>query len=128
MNAPLILIFTATIKDGHVEGFKEYAREHAEFVEANHPDLLAFHTYLSEDGRTVSVVQVHPDAASLEFQMTDIVPEHSVKAYQYLEEGSERSQTYGTLSEAIAAGFAQYGVAVNANPDHLGGFTRLQSS
>lgn len=128
MNAPLIHIFTAAIKDGQLESFKEYAREHADFVEAKHPDLLAFHTYLSEDGRSMSVVQVHPDAASLEFLMTEILPEHGVKAYEYLAAGSEQSQVFGGLTDALTAGFAQYGVAVSTSPDHLGGFTRLQSS
>ena len=40
MAAPLIHIFTATIKEDQLEGFKKYAQEHAEFTEAKHPGLL----------------------------------------------------------------------------------------
>ena len=127
MAEPLIHIFSATIKEGQLEGYKKYAQEHAEFTEAKHPRLLAFHYFVNEDGNRVYVVQVHPDADSLEFHMQEVVAQHGVQAYQYLEEGSESSEIYGTPSDAILEGLRQYGVAFSVKSDHVGGFTRLQA-
>lgn len=127
MAAPLIHIFSATIKEGQLEGFKKYALEHAEFTEAKHPRLLAFHYYANEDGNRVYVVQVHPDADSLEFHMQEVVAQHGVQAYQYLEEGSESSEIYGEPSDAILEGLREYGVSFSVKPQNLGGFTRLQA-
>jgi hypothetical protein len=127
MSEPLIHIFTATIKEGQLEGFKKYAQENAEFTKAKHPRLLAFHQYVNEDGNKVSVVQVHPDADSMEFFMQEVVAQHGVQAYQYLEEGSESSEIYGTPSDAILDGLRQYGVSFSVKPYHVGGFTRLQA-
>jgi len=128
MTAPLIHIFTATIKEGQLEGYKKYAQEHAEFAEAKHPRLLAFHIYVNEDSNKVSAVQVHPDADSMEFFMQEVVAQHGVQAYQYLEEGSESSQIYGTPSDAILDGLRQYRVPFSVKTDYVGGFTRLQAA
>ena len=127
MAAPLIHIFSATIKEGQLEGFKKYAQEHAEFAEAKHPRLLAFHQYVNEEGNKVYVVQVHPDADSMEFFMQEVVAQHGVQAYQYLEEGSESSEIYGRPSDAILEGLREYGVSFSVKPQYLGGFTRLQA-
>lgn len=128
MTAPLVHIFSATVQDGKLEGYKRYAKEHAEFVEGKAPGLLAFHLYLSEDGRRVSAVQVHPDADSMDFFMKEVVAEHGVQAYEFLEQGSERSDAFGPLNDATAQGVRQYGVELWHSPYHLGGFTRLAAS
>lgn len=125
MAAPLIHIFAVAIKEGEVDGFRQYAREHAEFVETTHPRLLAFHHYLSEDSRTAYAVQVHPDSDSLAYFMEKVVPEHGVKAYEFVEQGTERSDVYGALDGAFQDQIRQYGVTLSMRPHHLGGFTRL---
>lgn len=125
MREPLIHIFTATIAEGQVEGYRQYAREHAEFVEAKHPGLLAFHLYLDEDARKVAAVQVHPDADSMDFFMKEVVAEHGVKAYEFVEQGSERSEVYGVLNDGTRDQIEHYGVPLSLHPQHLGGFTRL---
>jgi hypothetical protein len=127
MTAPLVHIFTAGIRDGQLEGFKEYAREHASFTEAKAPDLLAFHQYLSGDGRRAFVVQIHPDADHMDYFMKEVVAEHGIRAYEYLEHGSERSDAFGPLHDATAERIRQHGVELQHHPYHLGGFTRLQS-
>ena len=124
MTAPLIHVFSASVKEGRLEGFKEYAEEHVEFVEAKAPRLLAFHEFLSEDGRRVSVVQVHPDPDHMDFFMKEIVAEHGMKAYEFLEH-DERSDAFGALNEGTQAALRQYGVDLHLSPYHLGGFTRL---
>lgn len=127
MTAPLIHIFSADLQEGQLAGYEEYAKEHVEFVEANHSGLLSFNLYLSEDGKRVSVVQVHPDANSLDIFMKEIIPTHGVEAYQYLERGSERSDAYGSPSDTATAQIREFGVDLRLSPRHLGGFTRLSS-
>jgi hypothetical protein len=41
----------------------------SDFIEAGEPRLLAFNEYVNADRTEVTVVQVHPDAASMEFHM-----------------------------------------------------------
>ena len=48
---------------------KPAIRERVDFVEANEPRLIAYNVYLSEDGTNMTVVNVHPDSASLEYHM-----------------------------------------------------------
>lgn len=125
MTAPLIHIFSADLQEGQLEGYEKYAKDHVAFVEENHSELLSFNVYLSEDGRRVSVVQVHPDPGSLDTFMKEIVPAHGVQAYQYLERGSERSDAYGSPSDAAQTQIREFGVDLRLSPRHLGGFTRL---
>jgi hypothetical protein len=40
-----------------------------ELIDANEPQLIAFHGFLSEDGTEISSVQVHPDTTSMDFHM-----------------------------------------------------------
>lgn len=127
MSAPLVHIFSAAIQDGKLEGFRDYAREDAEFTAARTPDLLAFHLYLGDDGRRVHVVQLHPDADHLDVFMKEVVAEHSVRAYDFLEPGSERSQAFGPLNAATADAIRGRGVELTHHPFHLAGFTRLQA-
>jgi len=126
MTAPLIHIFSADVQDGKLEGYKEYAKEHAAFTEAKAPDLLAFNLYLSEDGRRVYAVQLHPTADHMDFFMKEVVAEHGVQAYEWLERGSERSDAFGPLNAATADAIRQFGVELTHHPYHLGGFTRLR--
>lgn len=125
MDAPIVFIFSATIQEGKLDAYRAYTQEHVEFARTTHPDVLAFHLYVDEDGSEVAAVQVHPDAASVQRWMTEVVAEHGVKAYEFLERGSERAEVYGTLSEDVLEQLRQFGVPLTARPSHIGGFTRL---
>lgn len=128
MSTPLLHIFSARIQDGQLPGYRQYAREHAAFAERVHPDVLAFHLYLSEDQRTVHAVQLHPNADSLDLWMKAVVSDHGVAAYEYLEQGTEQSLAYGPLNEPTLEGMRQFGVDLTHSPEHLAGFTRLATT
>jgi quinol monooxygenase YgiN len=100
MSGPFIFIGTYKIKSDKRAEFKKGVQELVEFVETNEPRLIAFNIYLDEQGSKVSVVQVHPDAASMEFHMK-VVSEHIRNAFEYLET-TESAQVYGTPSAALA--------------------------
>ena len=69
MSGPLINVFTYTIKPGKQEEARKRIAELVDFVETNEPRMIAFHAYLDQDGKSLSIVQVHPDSASMEFHM-----------------------------------------------------------
>ena len=83
--------------------------------------------YLRADGRRAASVQVHPDPDSMDFFLKEVIPEHGVRAHEFLEQGSETSDAFGILNDAIQEQIRQYGVTLNVSPHHLGGFTRLQA-
>jgi quinol monooxygenase YgiN len=125
MSEPFIYIGTWTIKSGKLEEAKKFLAQHVDMIETNEPRLIAFHVYLDEEGSKASVVQVHPDSASMEFHM-QVISEHVAGAFEYLE-ATESEQYFGaatdTLSEILAT-YAEPGVAVTTMPVHEVGFTR----
>lgn len=125
MPGPFTYIGTYRIEEGKREEAKKVCRSSWTLVETNEPRLVAFNVYPDERGRKVSVVQVHPDTASMEFQMR-VVSDHLSSAFEYLE-GTESEQVYGTPSPTLEEKlreFAEPGVPVTFMPIHEAGFTR----
>lgn len=125
MAAPFIYIGTFRIKPGHRETARRRLAEHVDFVETNEPRLIAFNVYLDEAADRVSVVQVHPDSASMEFHM-QVSADHIAGAFDFLDKVVSQ-QYYGEVSENLAAQLAKWAtqdVAVTNMPVHEGGFTR----
>jgi hypothetical protein len=100
-----------------------------EFVEANEPHLIAFNEYVNEAGDEVSVVQVHPDAASMEAHIA-IVAERARAAYAETLDATVRIQVFGQPSEEMLAALKQQ--AGEGRRDRLShraprGFTRVSN-
>ena len=66
----------------------------------------AFNAYVDADNKRVTVVQVHPDAASMEFHMS-LITEHVAKAYGELLEPGGDHQIYGTPGPELLAAMRQ---------------------
>jgi predicted metallo-beta-lactamase superfamily hydrolase len=125
MSGPFVYVGTFTIKNDRLEQGKKYLTEHCAVVEANEPRLIAFHAFFDEEGRTASVVQVHPDSASMEFHM-QVMSEHLADAFDYIE-AVVSEQYFGAASDALSeilAKYAEPGVSVTSMPVHAAGFTR----
>lgn len=125
MAEPFIYIGTTTIKPGKLEEARKSIGELVDFVETNEPRMIAFHCFLNEEGTKLTIVQVHPDVASMELHM-EINAKHFTTAFDYLE-SSVSEQYYGAISETLGAELAKWddpNVAVTRMPVHEGGFTR----
>jgi quinol monooxygenase YgiN len=125
MAEPFIYVGTMTIKPGKLEEARKRIAELVDFVEINEPRLIAFHCFLDEEGTELTVVQVHPDVASMEFHQ-EVNAKHFTTAFDYLE-SSRSDQYYGPISETLAAELAKWddpNVAVTRMPVHEAGFTR----
>jgi quinol monooxygenase YgiN len=70
MSEPLISLDTSLIRDGRLDELKEAVTELVEFVRSNEPRPIAYEIYFDEAGSRMTVVQVHPDSASMEYHMT----------------------------------------------------------
>lgn len=125
MSEPLIVISTLRVKEGKLEALKRYYKKILGLVEANEPQLIAFHGFLNENGTEMTSIQVHPDTASMDFHM------------QVLRDNWDESfSEYGQILEAIRVDY--YGTApksalemdlggdrpVSQKPLHIAGFTR----
>jgi hypothetical protein len=126
MPSPFIFIATNRLKPGQLDRERERVSDLVEFIAGNEPRLIAFNEYVNEAGDEVTVVQVHPDAASMEAHM-QIVRERAQAAYSETLDATVRVQVFGRPTQAIVEMLRQQagsGVEISVNGEHLGGFTR----
>jgi len=125
MSQPFVYVGTWTIKPGKLEEAKRWLAEHADFIETNEPRLFAFHVYLDEGGEKASVVQVHPDSASMEFHM-QLISEHLGGAFEVIDTILSE-QYYGPMSDPLSETLSKWEtpeVTVTKMPVFEAGFTR----
>ena len=128
-TGPFIFLATNRLKPGAYDAERRRVPGLSEFIEAHEPRLLAFNEYVNADRTEVAVVQVHPDAASMELHM-DVVAERAARAYAETLDATTRIQVFGTPSDAVVETLrvqAGAGVPLTLYDGHLGGFTRLGS-
>ena len=126
MSGPFIFIATNRLRPGALEAEKRRVPQLCEFIEANEPRLLAFNEYADDDGIEVAVVQIHPDAESMEFHM-GVVREQAERAYAETLEATTSIQVFGMPSDAVLDMLSRQagsGPSVTVRRHHLGGFTR----
>ena len=69
MEEPIVAIDTSEVREGRLEEVRAAIRELAAFVDVNEPRPIAYNAYLDESSNRLTVLQVHPDSASLEHHM-----------------------------------------------------------
>ena len=130
VSGPFIFIATNKLKAGKLEDERERVRDLSEFIAANEPRLLAFNEYADESGTEVGVVQVHPDAQSMQFHM-NLVSDRAADAYAETLDATTGVQVFGTPDDAVLQMLrkqAGAGVDLRIKPHRLGGFTRIAAS
>ncbi len=128
MPAPFIFIATNTLRAGKLAAERERARDLSSFIEANEPQLLAFNEYANEEGTEVGVVQMHPDAASMELHM-EVVADRAASAYAETLQATTSIQVYGEPSDTVLEMLSRQagaGVPMMVKRHHIGGFSRIQ--
>lgn len=65
----LVYVDSSEIVAGKLDEVRMLIKELADFIEANEPKLLAYHVYVDEIGKSMSIFQVHADSWSLERHM-----------------------------------------------------------
>ena len=129
MSQPFVYVGTWTIKPGKFEEARKWLAEHADFIETNEPRMIAFHAYFDDEGMKASVVQVHPDSASMEFHMK-VISEHLGGAFDYIDTILSE-QYYGPMSESLSETLSKWetpDVTVTKMPVYEAGFTRSNAA
>jgi hypothetical protein len=73
----------------------------AQFVRDNHPRVLQFEIYIDDDAREMTVIQIHPDEASLMLHM-QLAGDRIARAYEFLDTVVVRM--FGNASETFMQG------------------------
>ncbi len=126
MSGPFIFIATNRLKPGKLADERKRIPGLVDFVEANEPRLIAFNEYVNNDRTEVAVVQIHPDADSMEFHMK-VIAERAAAAYAETVDATTSIQVFGMPSDAVLEMLerqAGVGVPQTVMSSHLGGFMR----
>ena len=127
MSDPIIFISHQKVKQGKLEGLKQYYRQVAEQAKANKPGTVAHLAYHNEEGSELSVIHIFQDAESMELHMIG-VDELAKKAYEYVEILS--FEIYGQPDDMVLERMMQIvgnGIAVNIKPQRIGGYIRFKA-
>jgi hypothetical protein len=124
---PIVFVDTSEIREGKLEELRRAVARLAEFVEANEPDPISYQVYFSDDGRGMTVLQIHPDSASMERHMeiagpvfarfADLLVLRTIDIYgspseKVLEQLRRKAELLGTATVVVhdpQAGFARVG-------------------
>lgn len=126
MSEPIVFISHHKIKEGMLDGFKQWSRQVYPQIEASTPGTVAHLGYLNEEGTEVSFIHVFPDAEAMDLHMEG-VDERSKKAYEFIE--PQAFEIYGRPSDQVLEMMKQVagsGAALIVQPQHLGGYLRLK--
>jgi quinol monooxygenase YgiN len=130
MSTSVILIDTSDVRPGKLEELKAAINDLVEFVEANEPRPRAYSIYLDPAGRQMTVIQVHPDSASLELHMAaagpkfarfadlvklsrvDVYGRPSSQVIEQLRRKAEMLGGAGLFHHTLQAGFVRAGIPI----------------
>jgi hypothetical protein len=127
MSDPIVFVDTSEIREGKLEDLRRAVADLAEFVEANEPDPISYQVFFTNGGRRMTVLQVHPDSASMERHMevagpvfakfADLVVIRTIDIYgspseKVVDQLRRKAELLGTATVAVhdqVAGFARSG-------------------
>jgi quinol monooxygenase YgiN len=70
MSEPILVIDRSDVREGRRAELETAVKALVEFVAANEPRVISYEVYLDDDdGTRMTVVQLHPDSASMENHM-----------------------------------------------------------
>jgi quinol monooxygenase YgiN len=125
----LVFVDTSEVRKGKLEELKTAISGLAEFVRANEPGPILYNVYLTEDGTRMTVIQAHPDSASMEYHMKVAGPTFT-KFVDLIKMSS--MDVYGAPSVQLREQMRQKAVMLGAGGltvhEFAGGFARLGTS
>jgi hypothetical protein len=127
MSEPLVFTFTSAIKEGKPTEYEHALREAIAFIETREPRVIAFETYINDDGSEATTILVHPDAQSEDFHM-QVAAQTLQPLYQFADYTKVSIAVYGRPSERVLGQMtelAQSGATLSLKTNYLGGFNRL---
>ena len=96
MSNHIVYIDRSKIRPGKLEELKKAIPELVDFIKASEPQLISYGFYVDERASRMTVVAVHPDAASVELHMK--VGGAAFRAFaEFIE--MEAIEVYGELTD-----------------------------
>jgi len=131
MSKPLIFVSTWKIREGRLEDYKQFAKELMEHVKTREPQLIAFNMYFNEDETEMTSIQVHPDAASMDFHLQVLAKVIGEDMIEWIDRADflepKHIEIYGTPSAKLLEAdqpLVDAGILQSVKPTHFAGFTR----
>jgi quinol monooxygenase YgiN len=127
MSEPIVVLDRSEVRAGKLEELKSAVKELAEFVASNELRPISYNVYFDEDGTHMTVLQAHPDSASMEHHMriagsafpkfADLVDLRSMEVFGTPSDGlldllRRKIELLGTATIVVHehhAGFVRYG-------------------
>jgi len=132
MIKPLIFVSTWKIREGRLEDYKQFAKELMEHFKAKEPQLIAFNMYFNEDETEMTSIQVHSDAASMDFHMQVLAKVIGEDMIEWIDRADflepKHIEIYGTPSAKLLEAdqpLVDAGIPRRIKPLHFTGFTRF---
>jgi quinol monooxygenase YgiN len=134
---PIVVIDSSEIREGRIDELKTALTQLVEFVEANEAEPIAYSIYIDEDRRRMTVMQIHPNSASMELHMrlagpifrnfTELLVLSRVDFYgtpsdTLLQQMRQKAELLGNapvVVNELHAGFARFGTARPDDPAGL---------
>lgn len=136
MAEPIVYIDRSRIRAGKLEELKRAIDDLVRFIDEREPQLLLYGFYLDEEASRMTVVAVHPDAASVELHMevgasafrefADLIEMEAIEVYgepsdRMLEQLRDKADALGedgrVVVDRLQTGFARMSVeAAVADP------------
>jgi hypothetical protein len=98
MSELVVSVDVSSVSQGKLEELKRAMKELVGFVEANETRPLVYSVFFNDDGTQMTVLQVHPDSASMEFHM-DVAGSEFRRLSAFLT--LLRIDIYGSASERL---------------------------
>jgi hypothetical protein len=131
MSEPLAYISTWRIKEGRFEDFVQFSQKMVAIYQAKEPRLIAINLFCNDDGTEMTSIQVHPDAASMDFHMQVLEQALGEEMRQWVERADflepKHIEIYGTPSTRLLEAdrpVVEAGIARRIKSRHIAGFTR----
>lgn len=125
MSEAIVFISHSHVREGRLEGLRDFLAAGAPALEADKPLTLAFLPYLNADGSELAIVHVFADAHGFDVHLEGVM-ERSAAAEAFIE--TLGYEIYGQPSppvvEMLRAGAARSGLSFRHDPDALAGFLR----
>lgn len=130
MSTQIVYIDRSRIRPGKLPELKRAISELVDFIEEREPQLISYGFYLDEEAARMTVVAVHPDAASVELHMD--VGGAAFAGFAELIE-MEAIEVYGEPTDRVLEQLQRKADALGKDGrvvvDHLhAGFSRLSAS